>query len=107
MSRPASSVVAANQTHHALVKQHDADRLGDDRVDLARLHHVLLDLLVFDHTLHHPDAVAQVRVRLALVRLVDELKSQPASLHHSLKHTIWIFSAMLDASRAMTAFAPA
>lgn len=75
VSTCAPSAVAANEMYHPLVKQHNANGLRDDRVNLSRLHNVFLDLLVLDHALHHADSVAQMRVGLALVGLINELES--------------------------------
>lgn len=59
--------------YHPLVQKHDANGLRDNSVDLACRQDVFLDLLVLHHALHYSDAVAQVRVRLASVGLVNKL----------------------------------
>lgn len=58
---------------HALVKEHDTNGFGHDRVHLAPLEHCFLDILVLDHATHNSHLVGEVLVGLALVRLVHEL----------------------------------
>ena len=91
------------------MQQHDADRFRDDGIHFARLQDVPLHLLILHHTPHDPDLFPNMRVRLAFIGRIDELSVNTRAMteYTATQRTISIFSAIDDASRAITCAAPA